>query len=142
MQTDIQERCDKIEAGYEYLLSYAAQGLLTDQGSPSGKQLREQLARMIEALSGLRESSASLLKKEQLVPADRFQAFFDVLVEDANHALVAADLVLAQPDISSQLIDNLNASMHVRALLADLFLITEILELRQTHLQADLNVHS
>jgi hypothetical protein len=39
--------------------------------------------------------------------------------------------VLAQPAISSQLIDNLNASMHLRALLADLFLVTEILELRQ-----------
>jgi len=142
MQTDIQERCDKIEAGYEFLLSYAAQGLLTDQGSPSGKQVREQLARIIEALRGLSVSCAELLKKEQLAPADRYLAFFDVLVKDANHALVAAELVLAQPDISSQLIDNLNASMHVRALLTDLFLITEILELRQTHLQADLNVLS
>ena len=142
MQTDIQERCDKIEAGYEFMLSYAAQGLLTDQGSPSGKQLREQLARMIEALRGLSVSCAELLKKEQLAPADRYQAFFEVMVRDANHALVAAELVLAQPDISSQLIDNLNASMHVRALLTDLFLITEILELRQTHLQADLNVLS
>jgi hypothetical protein len=77
-----------------------------------------------------------------LAPADRYLAFFDVLGRDAHHALVAAELVLAQPDISSQLIDNLNASMHVRALLTDLFLITEILELRQTHLQADLNVLS
>jgi hypothetical protein len=32
-----------------------------------------------------------------------------------------------QPAISSQLIDNLNASTHLRALLTDLFLIGEIL---------------
>jgi hypothetical protein len=64
MQTDIQERCDKIESAYEFLLSYAAQGLLTDQGSPSGKQVREQLTRMIEALRGLNVSCADLLKKE------------------------------------------------------------------------------
>jgi hypothetical protein len=38
--------------------------------------------------------------------------------------------VLAQPSISSQLIDNLNASIHVRALLTDLFLIDEILKTR------------
>ena len=37
-------------------------------------------------------------------------------------------LGLAQPSISSQLIDNLNASIHVRALLTDLFLIDEILK--------------
>jgi hypothetical protein len=36
--------------------------------------------------------------------------------------------VLAQPSISSQLIDNLNASIHLRALLTDLFLVEEILK--------------
>ena len=81
------------------------------------------------------------MKQEQLAPADRYQAFFDVLARDAQSSrVVAIELVLAQPAISSQLIDNLNASMHVRALLADLFLITEILELRQTQPQgADRN---
>lgn len=146
MQTDIQERCDRIEASYEFMLSFAAQGLLTDEGSQSGKQLREQLARMVDALSGVEASCADLLKQEKLAPADRYQSFFEVLAKDAISALAAIELVQAQPAISSQLIDNLNASVHVRALLADLFLITEILELRekraQYSLQADLNVHS
>jgi hypothetical protein len=39
--------------------------------------------------------------------------------------------VLAAPAIGSQLIDNLNASIHLRALLADLFLVTEALEARE-----------
>ena len=34
--------------------------------------------------------------------------------------------MLAQPSISSQLVDNLNASIHLRALLTDLFLIDEV----------------
>ena len=38
--------------------------------------------------------------------------------------------MLAQPAISSQLIDNLNASSHLRALLTDLFLISEIVRTR------------
>jgi len=37
-------------------------------------------------------------------------------------------MVLAQPSIHSQMIDNLNANIHVRALLTDLFLIDEILK--------------
>jgi hypothetical protein len=49
-----------------------------------------------------------------------------VLDRDASEALAAIELVLAQPSLSSQLIDNLNASIHVRALLTDLFLIDEI----------------
>ena len=37
---------------------------------------------------------------------------------------------MAQPGISSQVIDNLNASVHLRALLTDLFLVDEILRPR------------
>jgi hypothetical protein len=142
MQTDIQERCEKIEAGYEFMLSYAAQGLQSDEDSASGKQLRDHLSRMVEALHGMDACCADLVKKEQLSPADRYQALFAVLARDAENALAVIEVVLLQPAISSQLIDNLNASMHLRALLTDLFLITEILELRQMRLQADLNVLS
>ncbi len=51
-----------------------------------------------------------------------------MLARDARDSLAAVQLVLAQPAISSQLIDNLNASIHLRALLTDLFLIDEILK--------------
>jgi len=136
MPTDIQERCDIIEACYEFTLSYAAQGLPTDEGSPSGKQVREHLSRAAEALRGLEPSCAAAVKQEKLAPADRYQAFFEVLARDGQSSLAAIELVLAQPAISSQLVDNLNASMHLRALLADLFLIAEILELRQSQARA------
>ncbi len=129
--TDIQERCDTIEACYEFTLSYAAQGLPSDEGSQSGKQVREQLARGVAAMRGLEASCAAAIKQEQLAPVERYEAFFAVLGRDAQSSIAAMELVLAQPAISSQLIDNLNASMHLRALLADLFLVTEILELRQ-----------
>jgi hypothetical protein len=136
MPTDIQERCNTIEACYEFTLSYAAQGLPSDEGSPSGKQVREHLSRAAESLRGLEGSCAAAIKQEQLAPADRYQAFFAVLARDAQSSLAAIELVLAQPAISSQLIDNLNASMHLRALLTDLFLIAEILELRQSRANA------
>ena len=79
---------------------------------------------------------AAAVKQEQLEPAERYEAFFVVLAQDAQSSRAAIELVLAQPAISSQLIDNLNASMHLRALLADLFLITEILQLRQSQAKA------
>jgi hypothetical protein len=54
-------------------------------------------------------------------------SFLAVLARDARDSLAAMDLVLAQPTISSQMIDNLNASVHVRALLTDVFLLGEVL---------------
>ena len=55
-----------------------------------------------------------------------------MLDRDAHDSLAAIELVLAQPAISSQLIDNLNASIHLRALLTDLFLVGEILRTQHT----------
>jgi hypothetical protein len=126
MRVDISERCNTIEECYEFMLAYAAQGLPSDEGSHSGGQIREYLGRAVKAMSGLAESYATAVKQERLEPAQRYQAFFAVLDRDAHDSLAAVELVLAQPTISSQLIDNLNASIHLRALLTDLFLLSEI----------------
>jgi hypothetical protein len=79
----------------------------------------------------LASSYAALIETGEFQPVERYEAFFALLVRDANDAMAAVELVLAQPAISSQLIDNLNASIHVRALLTDMFLVEEILEAHQ-----------
>src|SRR5690242_4849813 len=104
------------------MLAYAAQGLDNDQGSQSGSQIREFLRRAVTALSGIAQAYAGALD-----PAEQYRAFLAVLDRDANASLAAVELVLAQPAISSQLIDNLNASIHLRALLTDLFILDEIM---------------
>ncbi|PWU03833.1 MAG: hypothetical protein C5B51_18085 [Terriglobia bacterium] len=128
MLEDIRQRCDAIEECYEFMLAYAAQGLPGDSGSQSGGQLRELLRRAIEALSGLAETYSAEVRRQRLRPAEQYLAFLHVLDRDARDSLAALELVLAQPSLSSQLIDNLNASIHLRALLTDLFLIDEILK--------------
>ena len=126
MADDLTDRCNAIEECYEFMLAYAAQGLAGDEGSQSGGQLRHYLARAVEALSGLAASYAAELKD------DHYQPFLGVLDRDASDSLAAVEMVLAQPALSSQLIDNLNASIHLRALLTDLFLIDEVLKLQRT----------
>ena len=121
MFTEIWERFEAIEECYEFMLAYAAQGLPSDEGSKSGTQVREFLNRAVEALSGLAESCATAMS------GDRLPAFLTVLDRDAHDSLAAMEMILAQPSISSQLIDNLNASMHLRALLTDVFLLGEVL---------------
>jgi len=120
MAAEIEERFEAIEECYEFMLAYAAQGLSSDKGSESGKQVREFLTRAVKALSGLTESCAEAMGGGR-------PAFLAVLARDARDSLAALELVLAQPTISSQLIDNLNASVHLRALLTDVFLLGEVL---------------
>lgn len=131
-KSDLERRCNAIEEAYEFMLAYAAQGLPSDHGKETGGQLRLFLGRCDEALTGLANLFREIVTRESLQPADRYEAFISVLDRDAHDAGAAVQLVLAQPAISSQLIDNLNASIHLRALLTDLFLIDEILKPRET----------
>jgi hypothetical protein len=129
---DIWNRFEAVEECYEFMLAYAAQGLTNDHGSESGRQVREYLNRAVAALVGLAESCVTAEREVSRAQGDRFAAFLAVLDRDARDSLAAIELVLAQPTISSQLIDNLNASMHLRALLTDIFLVGEVLRSMRT----------
>lgn len=122
---EIRERMDAIEEAYEFFLAYAAQGAAGDKASKSGGQLRHFLGRMEAALDGLAPSVAGAASGME--PAEAWRALCAVVERDASAALAAVRLVAAQPSVSSQLVDNLNAGMHLRAVLTDLFLVDELL---------------
>ena len=116
-------RIEAIEQAYELMLAYAAQGRQSDDGPDS--TIRQFMRRARAALDGL----ASQLRATLPEGGD----FIDVLEQDARATEAAFRLVLAQSALSSQLIDDLNASIHVRALLTDVFLVDEVLKSRVGH---------
>jgi hypothetical protein len=117
---------DTIERGYEYLLAYAAQGRQDDAGS----EVRETLAAMQAALGGLGERLSDAIAADSPQAAREAAAFLEAVVDDARKARGAIALVLSRPAIGSLLVDNLNASIHLRALLTDLFLAEQALRQR------------
>ncbi len=127
-RTELSARCDTVEEAYEFMLAYAGQGLASDSGSAKGGQVREYLAKAEAALSSLSTFVGAFSAKAGAAELAPYSAFMDVIDRDARAARAAIALVIAQPSISSQVIDNLNASIHLRALLTDLFLIDEVLK--------------
>lgn len=127
--TDLAERCEAIESCYEYLLGYAAQGLADERSGRGGSQVRDLLGGAVQAVAGLAEACARLVAELGLEPTAKYEAFLAVLRQDADRALAVLELVLAQPRLSSQLIDSLNASLHLRTILTDLFLLDEVVKI-------------
>jgi hypothetical protein len=118
------ERIETIEQAYEFMLAYAAQGREDEEAG----SVREFLQRASAALEGLAAATAAGPHLKDAAARQAFAAFVEVLDDDARKAGAALRLVLAQKPISSQLVDNLNASIHLRALLTDIFLIDEALK--------------
>ena len=126
---DLDTRIDAIESGYEFMLAYAAQGRESDRGATgSASELRDFLAAMERALEGLGDVVRAIAEKKNAAAAADASRFLEAVDDDAQRAQGVIRLVLAQDGISSQLIDNVNASIHIRALLTDLFVLDEALK--------------
>lgn len=129
---------EKIEAAYEFMLAYAAQGRDREpSGGGAGPSIRVFLT---DLETGLRHLTAAARMKmaELQANVDALQAlesFSEQLETDAGRALKVLRVVMTAPALSSQLIDNLNASVPLRCLLTDLFVLDETI---QQHVRAGL----
>lgn len=114
---DLEQSIETIESGYEFLLAYAAQGRPAGAETGPGPHARPTIGGIADAMDAI----VSIL-------ADSKDDFEKVIVNDCRNAGAALRFILAQDKIGSELVDNLNASIHLRAVLTDLFLYSEVLK--------------
>ena len=93
---DIEESIETIEAGYEFLLAYAAQGRpASDESDGPGPHARPTIEGMVEAMGQIIESfSASKDDFEQLIATD------------CKKASAALSFLVNQEKIGSEVVDN------------------------------------
>jgi len=113
----INEDIETIESGYEFLLAYAAQGRPANVETGPGPHARPTIEGMLKAMQSLAGEFSS--------SADNFE---QLIADDCNKAGAALGFILSQEKIGSEIVDNLNASIHLRAVLTDLFLFGEARE--------------
>ncbi len=123
----LQAHVDVVEETYEFCLAYAAKGVNAQMAVSNDKLVRERLEKMEATLAKLPASFLALAEERGSESGDRYQAFIEIMRRDSAAGLAAVQLVLAQPGITSQMVDNLNGMIHLRALLTDVFLLDEIL---------------
>ncbi len=119
--SELRKRIDAIEEAYEFMLAYAAQGRDHEDVSEDGG-IRTFLGQAVEALDGLHLVAQAHLAATSIVGAP-WADYLEVLESDAARAKTLISFTLSQPILSSELIDNLNATNHVRTLLTDVFLL-------------------
>ena len=113
---NLEKDIEVVESGYEFLLAYSAQGRPphneADYPTPHARPtLEDMLASMKNVAAAFSESQ---------------HEYELVIAEDIRKASAAISFVLAQARMSSELVDNLNASIHLRAVLTDFFLYSEV----------------
>lgn len=114
---DLEESIETIEAGYEFLLAYAAQGRpASDETDGPGPHARPTIESMVSAMANIIDAFSGSEND-----------FEQVIASDCKKASAALTFLVSQEKIGSEVVDNLNASIHLRAVLTDLFLYSEAL---------------
>lgn len=115
MSARIRERIEEVEEAYEFMLAYAAQGR-AEEGA-EGARIRAFLTRFRDAAAAISELVDSV---PEAAAAAGFLARFREESETVDSVLA---IVLARADISSEVVDNANGLIALRAYLTSLFFL-------------------
>ena len=111
---------DRIEEAYEFMLAYAAQGRKREVEDSGGEsQIRQYLKRFDAALTDFDTALEGGFDGAQGA------AFAERVRSDTAVAQSIIGILLAQPSISSDMIDNTNGLIALRALLTDIFFVDQ-----------------
>jgi len=114
----VRDQIEKIEEAYEYMLAYAAQGRAEEGAGPDGAQIRTFLKQFSDNVQKLDKGSSEIIKTNP--DADDFIQHFKV---ESEVMVSILKVLLAKDNISSEVIDNTNGLISVRAYLTSLFFI-------------------
>jgi len=111
---------DQIEESYEFMLAYAAQGRKREVEDGGGEsQIRNYLKRFESALSDLKRAL------DPGLDGDHGTDFVDRFRSDIAVIRSVLALLLSKPSITSDMIDNTNGLIALRALLTDVFFVDQ-----------------
>ena len=108
-----------VEESYEFMLAYAAQGRKREPEDESVSRIRHYLTRFAGALDQMQEALPVIL------PTATGQPFLDRFLDDIAVTRSVLALLLEQSSITSDMIDNTNGLIAIRAFMTDLFFVDQ-----------------
>ena len=111
---------DRIEESYEFMLAYAAQGRKTDADQGGNEsQIRQYLNRLASALNDLQNAWG------EGYGDNAGQEFGERFMADLMVVRSVISFLQNAPDISSEMVDNTNGLIALRAFLTDVFFVDQ-----------------
>lgn len=115
----MRDAIDTVEEAYEFMLAYAAQGRKRESDEGGTSKIRDYLNRFAAALQAIEATAPEVLD------GTAAGAFRDRFLSDMGVMQSAIAILLEQSSISSDMVDNTNGLIAVRAFLTDLFFIDQ-----------------
>ena len=119
----IRQNIEIVEASYEFMLAYAAQGRMDEGAGSDGAHIRTFLERFAAAAQDMKGQAEALMAGADSDGGALFASFS----RDSDVVLSVLRVLLAGDNISSEMVDNTNGLIVMRSYLTTLFFIDKVI---------------
>ncbi|WP_331235040.1 hypothetical protein [Natronorarus salvus] len=120
------EAVSRAEEAYEFMISYAGQGIGREIPTKDVREIRIYLNQLREALQDSVTTGKEIPEEFDIDGEEHFYDVVDQMEVESEDAVEILDLLIAQDRITSQQVDNLNGMSVFQSIVMKMFFLEEI----------------
>ena len=124
--TEMREQIEEMESSYEFLISFAGQGVGRDAVQSSTDQIREFVDGFEESLGGAYDAALAVPDSHPELDTDAYHTFLDGMGEEVEEARNVLRLLGQQDRITSAQVDNMNGMAVFQSVVMKFFFLDEL----------------
>ena len=124
--TELRAQIEEMESSYEFLISFAGQGVGREAVQSSTDQIREFVTGFESSLEGAHEAAAAVPAEHDELDTDAYRTFVDDLADEVEEARNVLALLGQQDRITSAQVDNMNGMSVFQSVVMKFFFLDEL----------------
>lgn len=124
--TELRAQIEEMESSYEFLISFAGQGVGREAVQSSTDQIREFVDGFEESLAAGHEAAEAVPESHDEFDTDAYRTFIDEMAAEVEEARTVLRLLGEQDRITSAQVDNMNGMSVFQSVVMKFFFLDEL----------------
>lgn len=131
--TDLRDAIEEMEIAYEFLISFAGEGIDRTTGENTSEQVNEYVANFETALGDGYDAATAVPTRHDQFDTAAYTDFIDEMEAEIDEAQTVLTLIGEQEIVTSPMADNINGMSVFQSVMMKFFFLDEL----TTHLERD-----
>ncbi|WP_336025098.1 hypothetical protein [Halobellus salinisoli] len=124
--SDLRDAIERIEIAYEFLISFAGEGIDRETIQSGTGQTKEYLTDFEEGLADGYEAARSVPDSHEELDTETYRAFLEEMEPEIEEARTVLRLLSEQESVTSRMADNLNGMSVFQSVMMKFFFLDEL----------------
>lgn len=124
--TEMRDQIEEMESSYEFLISFAGQGVGREAVQSSTDQIREFVNGFEASLGGAYDAARAVPERHDQFDTEAYTTFIEAMGDEVEEARTVLALLGEQDRITSQQVDNMNGMSVFQSVVMKFFFLDEL----------------